>query len=179
MHSQLPLTKEEHKKLEEARMQVLISGRTFFIAIIALCIILLLFYRLPSIEQYQKDHISFVISLLFWLSPVVSLIVLYIMMSFFMAPFTSDMNNNVKTIVSGIIERKYITRKSKLHEGDIKSDSKKYSFFFVIDRETLPIDKEHFDEFGEGQYVAVHVAPESGFILDIESDNRRFMKTSV
>src|SRR6185312_6074378 len=122
MHTQLPLTKEEHKRLEEARMQVLISGRTFFIAIIALCVILLLFYRLPSIEQYQKDHISFIISTLFWASPVVSLIVLYIMMSFFMATFNSDIKNNVKTIVSGIIERKYITRKSKIHEGDIKSD---------------------------------------------------------
>src|ERR1700761_2604716 len=144
MHTQLPLTKEEHKKLEEARMQVLVSGRTFFLAIFALCIILLLFYRLPSIEQYQKDRISFIISALFWSSPVVSLIVLYVMMNFFMAPFNSDIKNNVKNIVSGIIDRKYITRKSKLHEGDVKADSKKYSFFFVIEGEALPVDKEYF-----------------------------------
>lgn len=179
MHTQQPLTQDEHKKLEAARKEVLVNGRSFFLAIAAFCVILLVFYRLPSIEQFQKNHISFIISVLFWVSPVVSAIVLYAMVIYFMAPFTSDINNKVKTIVSGTIERKYITRKSKILEGDVKVDNKKYSFFFVIDGESLPIDKEHFDQFTEGQYIAIHLAPESGFIFNIESDNQRFMNTSV
>ncbi len=179
MHTQLPLTATEVKKLEEARKQVIVSGRVFFIAIIAFSVILLLFYKLPSIEQFQKDRVRFVILLLFWLSPVVSLAVLYIMINFFMAPFTSDIENKFKTVISGIIDKKYITRKSKPHEGTVKGDVKKYTFFFVIEGEVCPVDKEHFDHYSEGQYIALHIAPESGFILDVESDNRRFMKTTV
>ena len=96
-----------------------------------------------------------------------------------MTPFTSDINNKSKTIISGFIDKKYISRKGQNYEGDVKGDIKKFIFFLVIDGEACPVDKKTYDLYSLGQHLAIHLAPESGFILNIESDNRRFMKTSV
>jgi len=179
MRTQQPLTANDIKKLEEARKQVIINGRVFFICIILFSVILLLFYKLPTIQEFQNDRVRFVILLLFWISPVVSLIVLYTMLHFFMVPFNSDIKSKSKTIISGFIDKKYVSRKGQNHEGEIKGDAKKFVFILVVDGEACPVDKKYHDLYSTGQHLAIHLAPESGFILNIESDNRRFMKTSI